>query len=207
MLREGMQTPWGQADQVYNYCDGIGRVCTPSHGGIKLSRERNAKIPMALRREGGWYEEDCDWAIPYYFFADELKAVGQDAGGDAIATLKNWMPHEFAAATDIEVLPSESSALREELFYKANSDKFIVTAAWGDWQGGVPTGMVGVLAIIGGRSATGLAKDHPPEHWFLVPKDEYNDVYNNDPSSRRVGFVIDPARHIEVEDFSKLPHK
>ncbi|HEX3729758.1 MAG TPA: hypothetical protein VHV47_08135, partial [Opitutaceae bacterium] len=44
-------------------------VTTPSHGGIRVSLTALARIPEPLRETSfsgdGWFEEDCDWAIPY----------------------------------------------------------------------------------------------------------------------------------------------
>ena len=194
-----MSTPWGRADYAKDLCEGIGSVSTPGHGGIKLNRQRNAAIPKPLRREGGWYEEDCDWAIPFFFFNADLRAVDARGVDSAESTLKEWMPHEFTAATGREVNLEESHVLREEVFYEKHRDDYITIAAWGDWQGGVPQGMVGVCAIKGGHSRTGLAKDRGPEKYFLVPEAEYD--------KRDIAFVIDLTRHQEVDDFSLLGAK
>jgi Domain of unknown function (DUF7007) len=35
--------------------------------GFKLEAKHNVLIPPAFRRERGWYEEDCDAAIPVFF--------------------------------------------------------------------------------------------------------------------------------------------
>ncbi len=82
---------------------------------------------------------------------------------------------------------------------KAN-DPYIVTAAWGDWQAGVPKGMVGVFACRGGRCESGNYS--PFQAYFLVPVEEYQkrDSYAN-------GFVIDEARHQRVPDFTKTPQE
>jgi hypothetical protein len=54
---------WGPIQTKSELAPGVWSVSTAGHGGIKLSRERNAAVPAYLRREGGWYEEDCEWAI------------------------------------------------------------------------------------------------------------------------------------------------
>ena len=72
-------SPWGQVDQCEEILPGMWAVSTPSHGGIKLSPERAAKVPRYFKTWLGgftWYEEDCDWAIPYLIFEDELKEHG-----------------------------------------------------------------------------------------------------------------------------------
>ena len=72
IVRVGMQTPWGKADYAETIASGIGIVGTPSHGGIKVDRKHNQLIPDYMRRTGGWYEEDCDWAIPFCVLANEI---------------------------------------------------------------------------------------------------------------------------------------
>ena len=68
--RDG-QTPWGTADDVHAFAEGIAFVSTPSHGGYYVSPALNARIPAVLRNRqfaksalggGGWYEEDIEWA-------------------------------------------------------------------------------------------------------------------------------------------------
>lgn len=76
----GMRTPWGKADSARELSPGIGVVDTPSHGGIKLDRRRQAALPAEARREGGWYEEDADASIPLCAFYDEV-APGMLASG------------------------------------------------------------------------------------------------------------------------------
>lgn len=71
-----MLTPWGPSQQMDTYAPGIISVSTASHGGIYLSKERAAKIPANVKPWTGdrqWWEEDCDWCIPYIIFADEIK--------------------------------------------------------------------------------------------------------------------------------------
>lgn len=70
-------TPWGFADRQTELAPGIISYSTPSHGGIQLSPELNAKVPAHIKAatfnklgEQGWYEEDVDWAIVAHFFPD-----------------------------------------------------------------------------------------------------------------------------------------
>lgn len=79
-----MQTPWGTADVVELIAPGIEWVCTASHGGYRLSPDRNRQVPTAFRAlsfaergQQGWYEEDSDWCMvaltfPDLFSAEEL---------------------------------------------------------------------------------------------------------------------------------------
>ena len=82
-------TPWGVADRVTEVAPGIVAYSTPSHGGLRVSPERWAEMPAALRRisaesryHGGerWFEEDCEWAavavaFPSAFEASELESA------------------------------------------------------------------------------------------------------------------------------------
>ena len=69
-------SPWGQVDQCEEIIPGMWSVSTPSHGGIKLSPERAAKVPRYFKTWLGgftWYEEDCDYAIVFLVFEQELR--------------------------------------------------------------------------------------------------------------------------------------
>ena len=59
-------TPWGWTKDVVELDEGIWRVSTPSHGGLKLSRERWGSLPAALRDTmytQTFAEEDCEEPI------------------------------------------------------------------------------------------------------------------------------------------------
>jgi hypothetical protein len=65
-------TPWGEPQTTEILAPGIVLFTTASHGGIWLSPERNAQVPMKLKRSTfcqnglrGWYEEDCDAQLIY----------------------------------------------------------------------------------------------------------------------------------------------
>jgi hypothetical protein len=91
-------TPWGAAQHSKVYAPGITFFSTASHGGFRLTAQRVAQMPDALRAivpcahehnphslsgpgAPRWYEEDCDWALvalafPEHFrMADVLGAV------------------------------------------------------------------------------------------------------------------------------------
>jgi len=81
----GGPSPWGAVDHVQALGPDVVAVSTPSHGGLWVSPEAMTSIPAALRAtaysSGGWFEEDCDWCIPYLalgldrFEADPALAV------------------------------------------------------------------------------------------------------------------------------------
>ena len=90
-------TPWGKADYVKKYAAGIIWYSTPSHGGFHVCPTKNLQIPEYMREAGGWYEEDCDWAIvatifPAAFLADKDPAWTLQQARD---TLKNWNPKAY----------------------------------------------------------------------------------------------------------------
>jgi hypothetical protein len=197
-MREGMNTPWGKAQSAEQLAPGIFAVSTAGHGGIKLDRKLNSKVPEYMRRKGGWYEEDCEWAIPYVIFSELLlangdkHAIGLIGRNTHISTLRNWYPAAYERFFNVVLVEGESSVRDSELFAERNANNWLVTAAWGDWQPGVPKGLVGVVATEGGKRGSYLEK--VAERYFLVPNDEYQNRSSN-------GFVINLDQHKEIEEF------
>ena len=77
-----METPWGQADSAEILAPGITSYSTPSHGGIHLSLVRQAQLPEGIDNflhDLEWWEEDCDWAIPYIVFQYDIEKHGAEA--------------------------------------------------------------------------------------------------------------------------------
>lgn len=70
---EGIPTPWGESQGGNRYMPGVLFFHTAGHGGLKIARELNQKIPAVFRNEDGWYEEDCDFAIPFYFLHEAIR--------------------------------------------------------------------------------------------------------------------------------------
>ena len=61
-----VSTPWGWTHDVEELAEGVWRVWTPSHGGLKLSRKRWAAIPACVRSAmytPTFAEEDCEEPI------------------------------------------------------------------------------------------------------------------------------------------------
>jgi len=182
------RSPWGPVQTSKELAPGIWQVTTAGHGGIKLSRERNAGVPKYMRAEGGWYEEDCQWSIvavvhPIGFqrscpTKDDPFRCEMDV---AYSTLKNWYPEHYEQFFDCVLKEGESSTKDERLFKDRNQRNFVVTSASGDWANWVPEGMVGVHAV---RAIDNCKK------WFLVPAAEY-ETYRP--------FVIDLTKHQEIE--------
>lgn len=59
-------TPWGWSDEVVKLAEGIWRIWTPGHGGLRLSPERWDELPAAVRDtmlNPHYAEEDCEEPI------------------------------------------------------------------------------------------------------------------------------------------------
>jgi len=98
MLKEGSSSPWGKIQHVEALGRGACFVSTASHGGIKLDRVRNAMVPKAARRERGWYEEDCEVAIPLAVHEDIRLRYGVSRE-KALESVQRWLPEDYAALT------------------------------------------------------------------------------------------------------------
>jgi hypothetical protein len=175
-------SPWGIVDHGERFAEGVFFVSTPSHGGFKLAAVHNVLIPAAFRREDGWYEEDCDAAIPMFFMPLLFKP---EEVLNARLSLRNWHWREWESHFGDIVPLSESPCKAEALFIQEHAnDLLVISAVHTD----VPKGMVGVTATMQGNRQPG----HEPAY-FLVPTAEYQTRQNNPGGI----FVIDPARYTE----------
>jgi hypothetical protein len=71
---ENVPTPWGKSQGGTQLALGITMYHTAGHGGVKVIKKLNQRIPVGFRRSDGWYEEDCDSQIVFYFFYDEIES-------------------------------------------------------------------------------------------------------------------------------------
>lgn len=90
-----MTTPWGTAQHEERIAPGITEVGTAGHGGIKVDAALNRKIREVWRRQGGWYEEDCDAAIVMLTFPQHFPEKRVEA---AHRSAKRYYPREYAVA-------------------------------------------------------------------------------------------------------------
>ena len=61
-----MHSPWGWSQDVEELAEGVWRVSTASHGGLKLSRERWYSLPDVVRDtmlNPSFAEDDCEEPI------------------------------------------------------------------------------------------------------------------------------------------------
>ena len=109
-----LTSPWGAVQDVTVLAEGIRSVTTASHGGIKLDAERQARMPENWRCEGGWYEEDCDWCLPFIIFHADILAYGQPCAVNNILSsrhveiLRDWHPDKFEEWFETALKDSES---------------------------------------------------------------------------------------------------
>lgn len=62
------QTPWGHAQHIEKIAAGVWSVSTAGHGGLYVAPWKLNRMPVTLSAptpysSGGWFEEDCDWAL------------------------------------------------------------------------------------------------------------------------------------------------
>jgi hypothetical protein len=194
-LPEGcpVNSPWGEVQHATRFVDGIYSVSTAGHGGFKVSDQFNRLIPEPFRADGGWYEEDCDWAAVVFFIQVPFRENGKitDAVRSARSALRVWHWREWEKYFDDVIPPGESSIKDAELFREAHADDFIVISAYGDWHPNVPAGYVGVEATRGGR-LPGHKDDDPEWAFFLVLADDYRSERKNCHGC----FVIDTDSHL-----------
>ncbi len=61
-----IHTPWGGSQDIEELTEGVWRVSTAGHGGLKLSRERWEELPDLVRDSflnATFAEEDCEEPI------------------------------------------------------------------------------------------------------------------------------------------------
>jgi hypothetical protein len=179
-------TPWGAPQHITKLAEGIQSVSTASHGGIRLSNERNEQIPEYMRNADGWYEEDEQWAKVAVVFPDAFPSA---TVVDAYGTLKNWNPDAYEKFTGRTLQPGDSHIRDQQIFQREHANSLIVVSAYGSWASWVPKGFVGCHAYVGGRGERG--QTNGVGRAFLVPAAEYDVRAPH-------GFVIDPAKHQEV---------
>lgn len=182
-VQVGARTPWGKADYVRQLGPGAVRVCTPGHGGIKLSPERNRAVPAPLRQPGGWYEEDCEVHVVAFTHPD----LGIESVEDAAAGVRNWFPNGYEAVTGETIPPGESWEKDEQLWRQAHANNLVTVAASTSES---HPGMVEVTATLG---AARTQESFDAARTFLVPQAEYREG-----TSGRHPMVIDPDRYAEV---------
>lgn len=73
---------------------------------MKISPERNRRIPRELRARDRWYDEDAQWAVVAKTFPDEFDAHQVEM---ADRSLRYWSPNEYESAYGEAVPDNERS--------------------------------------------------------------------------------------------------
>jgi hypothetical protein len=100
----GSSSPWGPIQTVEALGPDVVSVTTASHGGLRLSLAARDRLPAPIRQTAhsrdGWFEEDCDWALPYLalrldaFEADAARAA--EVWAAAVRTVQIYHPRHAA---------------------------------------------------------------------------------------------------------------
>ena len=120
-------TPWGLSDTVWDLLPGVQWINTPSHGGLRISREyaRQHFSPECLKslwhgeQQGAFifFEEDCDWCLAVFEspeIGDAMVESGLSEGdihGDALRALVNWQLDYCLSKT----IPISEEAIRRHI--------------------------------------------------------------------------------------------
>ncbi|MAZ86008.1 MAG: hypothetical protein CME90_20780 [Hoeflea sp.] len=175
-IRSHANTPWGPSQGATVFAEGVVCHSTAGHGGFHLATDRNAKVDRRLRRPGGWYEEDAEWAIvaltfPHLFTSFERRCAEQ--------TVKDSWPDAWEAIFATVLAPGQSHEKDRRAFHARHAGDWIVISAIKSEH---HSRHVEVIATLGGHRDRGA-----DQRRFLVPSGEYE--------IGRFGFVVDPDRH------------
>jgi len=113
-IYDQIRTPWGWSQIISNVAPGILFASTAGHGGFKLDRKLNAQVPAEMRKRGGWYEEDCEWAIPFLTFPEifeethDMEYPFEELQQIAVDTLRKYCPEAYEFLMEETLQPGES---------------------------------------------------------------------------------------------------
>jgi hypothetical protein len=174
-------TPWGGSQLVMIYAEGIVSHSTSGHGGLHLSFDRNLLVDACVRSAGGWYEEDCEWAIVALTFPDIFTGYERRCA-EEIA--KNTYPTFWEKLRGRRLEPGESRSKDRATFERDHADDWVVSSAIASSH---HSGLTEVVATRGGKR-----EFSQEERRFLVPDVEYS-------KRGSFGFVIDLQVHAAYE--------
>ena len=96
-------TPWGWTQDIKELAEGVWRVTTPSHGGLKLARERWDELPAEVRQtmfHQTFTEEDCEEPI-----VRTLLGLGDDRDREMALTVAGYFDRYSPALPFIRNCP------------------------------------------------------------------------------------------------------
>lgn len=155
-------TPWGGSQCATIYADGVIKHSTAGHGGFHLSSGRNDQVDPIMRTDGGWYEEDAEWAIvavtfPALFTVYERRCADE--------TIRNSWPAFWENTHGRSLEHGESWSKDRAEFDRLHAHAWVVISAV---QSTDRAGMTEVIATKGGRRVPELE-----DRSFLIPQEEY----------------------------------
>jgi hypothetical protein len=171
-------TPWGGSQFASIYADGVIKHSTAGHGGFHLSSDRNRQVDPMVRNEGGWYEEDAEWALVAATFPGLFTVYERRCADE---TIRNSWPAFWEKIHGRLLGPGESVSKDRAEYERRHAGDWVVISAI---QSRDHVGMTEVVATIGGQRG-----HRREERRFLVPQTEYA-------LRSPFGFVIDLERHI-----------
>ncbi len=174
-------TPWGGSQMATIYVEGIVSHSTSGHGGFQLSPDRNRLVDASVRSEGGWYEEDCEWAIVALTFPDVFTGYERRCAEEVA---KHTFPAFWEKLRGRPLELGESRSKDRSSFDRVHANDWIVISAISSSH---HTGMIEVIATRGGKR-----ESRQDEQRFLVPDTEYS-------KRTSFGFVIDLQLHTIYE--------
>ncbi|WP_313606822.1 DUF7007 domain-containing protein [Rhizobium sp.] len=174
-------TPWGESQLAMIYAEGIVSHSTSGHGGFHLSSDRNSLVDASVRSAGGWYEEDCEWAIVALTFPDMFTGYERRCA-DKIA--KDTFPAFWEKLHGRQLEPGESRSKDRATFERDHAGDWTVISAVTSSH---HKGMTEVVATRGGKR-----EFDQEERRFLIPDVEYS-------KRGSFGFVIDLQVHAVYE--------
>jgi len=109
----GSSSPWGPIQTVEALGPDAVCVTTASHGGLRLSLAAWGRLPEPIRKtaysDNGWFEEDCDWALPYLALGlDAFEADAARAAEMHQAAVRTVQRFHAALAVHLGVAPPET---------------------------------------------------------------------------------------------------
>ncbi|MCM2502013.1 DUF7007 domain-containing protein, partial [Neorhizobium galegae] len=179
--RMAASTPWGGSQLAMIYAEGIVSHSTSGHGGFHLSSDRNLLVDASVRSAGGWYEEDCEWAIVALTFPDIFTGYERRCA-EEIA--RNTFPAFWEKLRGRQLEPGESRSKDRTTFERNHAGDWIVISAIVSSH---HSGMVEVVATRGGKP-----EFSQEERRFLVSDLEYS-------KRGSFGFAIDLEVHAAYE--------
>ena len=105
MTKTRIHTPWGWSQETQELDEGIWRVYTASHGGLKLSRERWNELPDLVRDSfitPAFAEEDCEEPI-----AMTLLSLGSGRDLELAIQVAGCFPRYVAALSYLREIAPE----------------------------------------------------------------------------------------------------